>query len=116
MAEFTKFYIRFLEQLWNNVVHFFATIWDLIARMFYKDWAVNGYFQLFTESSSNWSVLDYVAFIIVLIINIGFVILNNFIRDLCDSKFRFCLSMCCLTGCIMLIGVSLQHSPFNFLM
>ena len=70
MAEFTKFYIRFLEQLWNNIVHFFVTIWDLIARMFYKDWAVNGYFQLFTESSSNWTVLDYVAFIIVLIINI----------------------------------------------
>ena len=70
MAEFTKFYIRFLEQLWNNIVHFFATIWDLITRMFYKDWAVNGYFQLFTESSANWTVLDYVAFIIVLIITI----------------------------------------------
>ena len=73
MAEFTKFYIQFLEQLWNNIVYFFATIWDLIARMFYKDWAVNGYFQLFTESTANWTVLDYVAFIIVLIINIGFV-------------------------------------------
>ena len=73
MAEFTKFYIQFLEQLWNNIVYFFATIWDLITRMFYKDWAVNGYFQLFTESTANWTVLDYVAFIIVLIINIGFV-------------------------------------------
>ena len=69
MTEFTKFYIRFLEQLWNNIVHFFATIWDLIARMFYKDWAVNGYIQLFTESTVNWTVLDYVAFIFVFIIN-----------------------------------------------
>ena len=68
MAEFTKFYIRFLEQLWNNIAHFFVTLWDLITRMFYKDWAVNGYFQLFTESTVNWTVLDYVAFIIVLII------------------------------------------------
>ena len=79
MAEFTKFYIRFLEQLWNNIVHFFVTIGDLLARMFYKDWAVNGYFQLFTESSSNWTVLDYVAFIIVLIINIGFIGLSIYL-------------------------------------
>ena len=73
MTEFTKFYIRFLEQLWNNIIHFFVTIGDLIARMFYKDWAVNGYIQLFTESTVNWTVLDYVAFIFVFIINIGFV-------------------------------------------
>ena len=51
MTEFTKFYIRFLEQLWNNIIHFFVTIGDLIARMFYKDWAVNGYIQLFTENA-----------------------------------------------------------------
>ena len=73
MTEFTKFYIRFLEQLWNNIIHFFVTIGDLIARMFYKDWAVNGYIQLFTESTVNWTVLDYVAFIFVFIINLGFV-------------------------------------------
>lgn len=87
MAEFTKFYIRFLEQLWNNIVHFFATIWDLITRMFYKDWAVNGYFQLFTESSANWTVLDYVAFIIVLIINIGFVGLSIYLLFLLLKRY-----------------------------
>ena len=87
MAEFTKFYIRFLEQLWNNIVHFFVTIGDLLARMFYKDWAVNGYFQLFTESSSNWSVLDYVAFIIVLIINIGFVGLSIYLLFLLLKRY-----------------------------
>lgn len=73
MTGFTQFYIRFLEQLWNNIVHFFTTIGDIFARMFYKDWAVDGYYQLFIEHSANWNFLDYVAFIFVLIINIAFI-------------------------------------------
>lgn len=73
MTGFTQFYIRFLEQLWNNIVHFFTSIGDIFARMFYKDWAVDGYYQLFVEYSANWNFLDYVAFIFVLIINIAFI-------------------------------------------
>ncbi len=73
MTGFTQFYIRFLEQLWNNIIHFFTTIGDIFARMFYKDWAVDGYYQLFVEYSANWNFLDYVAFIFVLIINIAFI-------------------------------------------
>lgn len=73
MTGFTQFYIRFLEQLWNNVVYFFTTVGDLIARIFYKDWAINGYYQLFIENSASWNVLDYVAFVFVLIINITFI-------------------------------------------
>lgn len=78
MTGFTQFYIRFLEQLWNNICYFFATIGDLIARIFYKDWAINGYYQLFIENSATWNILDYVAFIFVLIVNIGFVALIVF--------------------------------------
>lgn len=79
MTGFTQFYIRFLEQLWNNICYFFATIGDLIARIFYKDWAINGYYQLFIENSATWNILDYVAFIFVLIVNIGFVALIVFL-------------------------------------
>lgn len=87
MTGFTQFYIRFLEQLWNNIVHFFTTIGDLIARMFYKDWAVDGYYQLFIENSATWNVLDYVAFIFVLIINIAFVGLIIFLLYLLIKRY-----------------------------
>lgn len=87
MTGFTQFYIRFLEQLWNNIVYFFVTIGDLIARIFYKDWAVDGYYQLFIENSANWNVLDYVAFIFVLIINVGFVALIIFLLYLLIKRY-----------------------------
>ncbi len=87
MTGFTQFYIRFLEQLWNNIVHFFTTIGDLIARMFYKDWAVDGYYQLFIENSATWNVLDYVAFIFVLIINVAFVGLIIFLLYLLIKRY-----------------------------
>ena len=78
MTGFTQFYIRFLEQLWNNVCYFFDSVGELFARVFYKDWAVNGYYQLFIENSASWNILDYVAFIFVLIVNVGFVALIVF--------------------------------------
>ena len=87
MAGFTQFYIRFLEQLWNNVVYFFTTIGDLFARMFYKDWAVDGYFQLFIENSATWNVIDYVVFIFVLIINVGFIVLVIYLLFLLIKRY-----------------------------
>ena len=78
MTGFTQFYIRFLEQLWNNICYFFDSVGELLARVFYKDWAVNGYYQLFIENSASWNILDYVAFIFVLIVNVGFIALIVF--------------------------------------
>lgn len=87
MTGFTQFYIRFLEQLWNNIVHFFTAIGDIFARMFYKDWAVDGYYQLFVEYNATWNFLDYVAFIFVLIINIAFVGLIIFLLYLLIKRY-----------------------------
>ncbi len=87
MTGFTQFYLRFLEQLWGNICYFFATIGDLFARIFYKDWAVDGYYQLFVENIANWSVLDYIAFIFVLIINIGFIALVVFLLYLLIKRY-----------------------------
>lgn len=87
MTGFTQFYIRFLEQLWNNIVQFFTTIGDIFARMFYKDWAVDGYYQLFVEHSANWNFLDYVAFIFVLIINIAFIVLIIYLLFLLIKRY-----------------------------
>ena len=75
MSGFSQFYVEFLGDLWRNICDIFASLWDIIASIFYKDWAVNGYFDTFLRHSGDWNALDYIAFILVLIINIGFLAL-----------------------------------------
>ena len=75
MSGFSQFYIQFLQELWSNICECFALLWSIIVKIFYGDWAENGYANLFMNEIPNWNVLDYIAFIIVLIINIGFIAL-----------------------------------------
>lgn len=75
MSGFSQFYIQFLGELWGNITEIFSMIWSIIAKIFYGDWADNGYFNTFMNAISDWNALDYIAFILVLIINIGFVAL-----------------------------------------
>ena len=75
MRGFAQFYLEFLGQLWNNIVEGFQIFGSLFSKAFYKDWVDNGYINSFTNSIGAWNVFDYVAFIIVLIINVGFIAL-----------------------------------------
>ena len=75
MRGFAQFYLEFLGQLWNNIVEGFKIFGSLFSKAFYKDWVDNGYINSFTNSIGAWNVFDYVAFIIVLIINVGFIAL-----------------------------------------
>lgn len=75
MNGFSQFYIQFLSDLWRNICECFSMVWNIIVKIFYGDWADNGYFNTFMNSISTWNALDYIAFILVLIINIGFIVL-----------------------------------------
>lgn len=75
MRGFAQFYLDFLGQLWNNIVEGFEIFGSLFAKAFYKDWVDNGYIDSFTNSLAGWNVFDYIAFILVLIINFGFIAL-----------------------------------------
>ncbi len=75
MNGFSQFYIEFLGRLWSNICSIFETLWGIIVRIFYGDWAGNGYANIFMNHIGTWNALDYIAFILVLIINIGFVTL-----------------------------------------
>ncbi len=75
MNGFSQFYIQFLSDLWRNICECFSMVWNIIVKIFYGDWADNGYANTFMNSISTWNALDYIAFILVLIINIGFIIL-----------------------------------------
>ncbi len=75
MNGFSQFYIQFLSDLWRNICECFSMVWNIIVKIFYGDWADNGYANTFMNSISTWNALDYIAFILVLIINIGFIVL-----------------------------------------
>lgn len=75
MNGFSQFYIQFLSDLWRNICECFSMVWNIIVKIFYEDWADNGYANTFMNSISTWNALDYIAFILVLIINIGFIVL-----------------------------------------
>ena len=75
MRGFAQFYLEFLGQLWNNIVEGFKIFASLFTKAFYGDWVDNGYIDAFTNSIGAWNVFDYIAFIIVLIVNVGFIAL-----------------------------------------
>ena len=73
MSKFARFYVEFLRDLWNNIIEWFELHIEIIKKVFYGDWSE--YFDNLSESISDWNVLDYIAFILVLIINVGFLAL-----------------------------------------
>ncbi len=76
MSGFSQFYVQFLQDLWNNICEWFSAVINLIAKMFYGDWAeAGGYFDSLGNAIGDWNALDYIAFILILIVNIGFIAL-----------------------------------------
>jgi len=76
MGGFSKFYVQFLGDLWNNIGEWFTMHISIIVKIFKGDWYdAGGYFDTLGNAVGNWNALDYIAFILVLIINIGFIAL-----------------------------------------
>ncbi len=76
MSGFAQYYVQFLSDLWNNICAWFLAHISIIVKIFKTDWFDNGgYFDKLGDAIGDWKVLDYIAFILVLIINIGFIAL-----------------------------------------
>ncbi len=74
MSGFAQYYVQFLGDLWNNICEWFIAHISIIVKIFYGDWGeANGYFPAIGDAIGSWNALDYIAFILVLIINIGFI-------------------------------------------
>ena len=74
MSGFAQYYVQFLSDLWSNICEWFVMHISIIVKVFKGDWYDNGgYFSKLTDVVSKWNALDYIAFILVLIINIGFI-------------------------------------------
>lgn len=80
MTEFSKYYIAFLKTVFENIKDWFLTFFSLFSKIFYhypkryiKDIVAK------CVNNPNYNVLDWIAFVIVLIINIAFVLLVLFL-------------------------------------
>ena len=74
MQGFAQYYVQFLADLWKNIGEWFMAHINIIVKIFYKDWGeAGGYFDSLGNAIGTWNALDYIAFILVLIINIGFI-------------------------------------------
>lgn len=71
MTEFARFYIDFIKELFTNIGKFFGNIFQSFADLFFND--IVSYFEMFAAYSNNFNVFDWMAAIIVILINIAFV-------------------------------------------
>ena len=76
MSGFAQWYVRFIGALWNNICEWFMAHVNILVEIFYRDWVeTGGYYDGFKNAIGDWNALDYIVFILVLIINIGFIVL-----------------------------------------
>ena len=76
MSGFAQWYVQFISDLWNNICEWFLMHINIIVKIFKGDWwDVGGYFDTLSNAMGTWNALDYIAFIVVLIINLGFIVL-----------------------------------------
>ena len=74
MQGFAQYYVQFLQDLWKNISEWFMAHINIIVKIFYGDFANSGgYFDSLGNAIGTWNALDYIAFILVLVINIGFI-------------------------------------------
>ena len=91
MQGFAQYYVQLLRDLWGNICSWFMAHINIIVKIFYGDWAKSGgYFDSLGNAIGTWNALDYIAFILVLVINIGFIaILIVLIFQLLRRYIRF---------------------------
>ncbi len=63
MAEFARYYIKYLEDLWRNIVDFFTGIFATIEKIFVDD--LPGYFSALTFSATKFDAWGWFFFILM---------------------------------------------------
>ncbi len=79
MVEFSRYYINFIREFFTNIGTFFKTIFEAFADFFFND--IKAYFENLINASNNFTFLDWIATLVVLIINsalLFFVVLRLF--------------------------------------
>lgn len=72
MVEFARYYIDFIKELFSNIGKFFGRLFQAFADLFFND--IRTYFNIFANESKYFNALDWIASIIVILINSAFII------------------------------------------
>lgn len=72
MVEFARYYIDFIRLFFSNIGAFFKSLFDAFAALLFSGVAI--FIDNFIESSSNFTLLDWVMAFLVLVINLAFVV------------------------------------------
>ncbi|HNZ50615.1 MAG TPA: hypothetical protein PK087_01085 [Bacilli bacterium] len=67
MVEFSRYYINFIKDFFANIGTFFKTLFEAFADFFFKD--IVRYFENLVNYSNKFNFLDWIATLVVLIIN-----------------------------------------------
>ena len=92
MSEFARYYYNFLKAFFKNFGTFFSSIGKAFGKWFGTD--IKNYFKDLADASihnSEWNALDWIAYVVVLFINLAFIVLLiTLIVILCKryNKFR----------------------------
>jgi len=70
MVEFSRYYIEFLRTFFSNIWLFLTRLWEAFSNLLFHD--IVGYFEYLINSSNRFNLLDWIAEVIVLIINLAF--------------------------------------------
>lgn len=71
MVEFARYYIDFIRELFTNIGKFFGRIFQTFADFFFND--IVFYMQQFVSNSRFFNLLDWIAAILVILINLAFI-------------------------------------------
>ena len=71
MKEFSRWYIEFLKTIGNYIAQFFIGIYNFFVNMFYT--RPKEYFISFVDASAKFQVFDWLAAVVILLINIIFI-------------------------------------------
>ena len=72
MVEFSKYYIYLLLQFFDNIWNIMKNIFSILTDIFYRD--IVEYFNLLFGADDAFTTLDWISFVFVTIINLGFFI------------------------------------------
>lgn len=72
MVRFSQYYVDFIQRLITDIGDFIKTIYNAIADLLFHN--IIGYFETLITSSSRFNALDWICYVLVFLINLGFIV------------------------------------------
>ena len=70
MTEFSRYFVKYLRMLFENIGDFFSRIWEIISHVFYYD--IKEYFDLLVSSWNSFTFIDWLFELLAIVVNVAF--------------------------------------------